>query len=852
MNPLLQLIRLHGSSCEAAEGDDQLLARFAATGDVAAFEGLLNRYGPMVYSTCRRRLAASADAEDAFQATFLALVCHARSIRRASGLGGWLHQTAVRVAGRVRQQARRRDDRERERARPEGIEPLPLDTELREVLDEELDRLPEKYRRPVILCHLLNRPLAAAAQELGVSTATVWRRLGRGEELLRKRLASRGVGVPAGVILAVVGVGEIATAMPDTDAALRTALAMQSGRLADIPPRLLALAELPGGSRLLRRLLFLGLALGVGTAILAAPVSPPQSAKVPTPKPLATVIGTVVDDSGRPAARAKIAVVARRWEGKADEIIGRTEADANGKFSLEVPPFTPQSAGEYPVKLIAAEADGPGRIVADARLSPGRTLSPQTLKLPLAGGVVGRVFDAKGPVGGAIVAVNRYGGATAETASKSDFWPLPVRTADDGSFRIPGVEPTAGVQTTASHPERGLQVEPATIEEDTMLAVELHPVRKLAGTVRDAAGKPVPRAGVLATSVVGRYGHLVSRHAVAGADGQFEIDVPVGSKWWLRGIPNDVRQLPVEILVPTDAKRVAISLAEAAVVRGRVRDGGNGKPIGFAKIGFLPAVLPKHGEIVGYRNLHMADADGTFAIPTLPGGGTVFAIASDSRYATIDLVGGRAVVHAAVEVKDTKTAGELSLDLTGGTAIEGRAVLPDGAPVASGFALVHHLVGGRDMRTPQPVSIVAGRFVLPGCRIGETYAVYLVDREAKFGATAKLSCDPKGETPAVKLAPCAAPEYQLLHSLARPAENAEVTLEFLPEVGDPFHARWWSVDNPTVIRTVSENGVLTFPGLVPGASYRLRVILDGQQHYEPLPEPDGTAKRRTLRLPIGR
>lgn len=100
MNPLPRLIRLHGSSCEAAEGDDELLARFAATGDVAAFEGLLNRYGPMVYSTCRRRLAASADAEDAFQATFLALVCHARTIRRALGLGGWLHQTSVRVAGR--------------------------------------------------------------------------------------------------------------------------------------------------------------------------------------------------------------------------------------------------------------------------------------------------------------------------------------------------------------------------------------------------------------------------------------------------------------------------------------------------------------------------------------------------------------------------------------------------------------------------------------------------------------------------------------------------------------------------------------------------------------------------------
>ena len=152
-NAILRQIRLHGERRRAEDDDAVLLERFAGGGDAAAFDALLERYGAMVYQVCRRALPTEQDAEDAFQATFLVLVQRAGAIRRRERLAGWLHQTAVRVSGKVRLRSRRRAAREARCARPEAVadaEPAQA-AEAHAVLDEELNRLPDKYRRPVIL-----------------------------------------------------------------------------------------------------------------------------------------------------------------------------------------------------------------------------------------------------------------------------------------------------------------------------------------------------------------------------------------------------------------------------------------------------------------------------------------------------------------------------------------------------------------------------------------------------------------------------------------------------------------------------------------------------------------------------
>jgi RNA polymerase sigma factor (sigma-70 family) len=133
--------------------DASLLERFVASRDEAAFELLLWRHGPMVLSVCRRMLRCDHDAEDAFQAAFLLLARKAGAIRRREAVAGWLYQTAYRIALRARETARKRPV-----AVPPGAEPTAPDSEadsiwhdLRPVLDEEVGRLPEKYRLPIIL-----------------------------------------------------------------------------------------------------------------------------------------------------------------------------------------------------------------------------------------------------------------------------------------------------------------------------------------------------------------------------------------------------------------------------------------------------------------------------------------------------------------------------------------------------------------------------------------------------------------------------------------------------------------------------------------------------------------------------
>ncbi len=181
-----------GSLTGLSEG--QLVRRFAA-GDEAAFEALVSRCGPVVLGVCRRMLHDRRDVEDAFQATFLVLLRKAGGIRDAEAIGPWLHGVAHRVAARIRLRASRRPEGERRGARPEAVEhPCILERdELRARIDEEIGRLPEKYRRPVVLCYVEGRTHEEAARRLRCTTGSVRGRLDRARWKLQERLARRGV-----------------------------------------------------------------------------------------------------------------------------------------------------------------------------------------------------------------------------------------------------------------------------------------------------------------------------------------------------------------------------------------------------------------------------------------------------------------------------------------------------------------------------------------------------------------------------------------------------------------------------------------------------------------------------------
>jgi RNA polymerase sigma factor (sigma-70 family) len=174
--------------------DGQLLEGFAQRREEAAFETLVERHGPMVLGVCRRVLHQTHDAEDAFQATFLALARKADSIKTES-VGGWLYRVAYRLAIRLKARAARLTAEELPTVPLPGSEPLVQAAwrELCAVLDEELGRLPAKFRAPLVLCYLRGNTHEEAAEELGWPLGTVRSRLARARELLRVHLKRRGL-----------------------------------------------------------------------------------------------------------------------------------------------------------------------------------------------------------------------------------------------------------------------------------------------------------------------------------------------------------------------------------------------------------------------------------------------------------------------------------------------------------------------------------------------------------------------------------------------------------------------------------------------------------------------------------
>jgi RNA polymerase sigma factor (sigma-70 family) len=192
--PLPHLLKV---ATRAPLTDAELLDAFARRRDEGAFAELVRRYGPVVYRVCRRVVGRSV-ADDAFQAAFLVLATRHRAARRAFSIAGWLVGVAGRVARQIRRAEYRRAVRETAVAwQPDaGVEPgTDVGDQLR-VLDEELARLPDRLRTPVVLCHLQGWSQEEAAGALGQSARSVRRHLDEARRLLRVRLERRGV-VPA-------------------------------------------------------------------------------------------------------------------------------------------------------------------------------------------------------------------------------------------------------------------------------------------------------------------------------------------------------------------------------------------------------------------------------------------------------------------------------------------------------------------------------------------------------------------------------------------------------------------------------------------------------------------------------
>jgi RNA polymerase sigma factor (sigma-70 family) len=197
--------------CRSGESDEQLLSAFLSRREEDAFAVLVHRHGPMVLHVCRRVLGHEQDAEDAFQATFLALARNAAALRNKTALAAFLHGTAYRIALTAKRSAARRHKYESQAPPHTAIDPSEELSwrEVRTLLDEEIARLPEKYRSVFILCCLENLSQAEAARRLGLNERTLSSQLAEARKRLQKRLVRRGVELTA--VLAATGT---ASALP--------------------------------------------------------------------------------------------------------------------------------------------------------------------------------------------------------------------------------------------------------------------------------------------------------------------------------------------------------------------------------------------------------------------------------------------------------------------------------------------------------------------------------------------------------------------------------------------------------------------------------------------------------------
>jgi RNA polymerase sigma factor (sigma-70 family) len=283
--PLIQFVRK--SMAEPAV-DADLLTRFVEGRDDAAFAALVERHGPMVLGVCRRMLGNTADADDAFQAVFFALARNARTVRRRGSVAAWLYGAASRVSLKVRRGHARRREFAPPAERVRSDDPLAKMSarEFLSIMEEEIARLPEAFRLPVVLCLVEGLSQPEAAARLGWSAGSVKGRLERGRERLRRRLTSRGVAL--GIALSAAALGSVRAVPPELftraiDAAIGGPVSSGVGALAK--------AALPSGAA--RG--WSAVALLLGGAVLAAaaaggadeparPAAAPAKAETPAAK----------------------------------------------------------------------------------------------------------------------------------------------------------------------------------------------------------------------------------------------------------------------------------------------------------------------------------------------------------------------------------------------------------------------------------------------------------------------------------------------------------------------------------------------------------------------------------------
>ncbi len=795
--------------------DPDLLARFTSANDETAFAALVRRHGGMVLGVCRRVLGNHADADDAFQATFLALAKKAHAIARQQSLPGWLYQVAYRVALKARSRAAARQKHERNAGGRGFADPLAEITgrELVGVLDEELQGLAERHRAPLVLCYLEGNTCDEAARRLGCSPSTLKRRLDQGRRCLGRRLTRRGLSLPAVLLAAGAAHGACGVTVPARLAAQAAETALHTSRASGTAVALAeAVLKAGPGVRLWTGSLFAVLTAAALLAASALPTPEPGRARAaqpaaaapqaPTPKPAApvrpsdterrlTVSGSVLNADGKPLAGAAVAVIgrARHSERGGDLLTEGTRVFAQGRTG-EDGRFRLSAAGISADRLhnLFLVARGPGHGVSLTPLNPDRPTAEVAVRLKPERVIRGRLVDLQGqPAAGATVSVRWIGQSPNGMPSGVNFyngppglavWPAAVKTDAQGRFTLHGLsgEFTAGLSVAGErYAPQAIYLDPR--EFATEVNRSLAPAQTIEGQVLQAdTGKPIPHALLTVYSSereLGSYGGLGGK---ADAQGRFRIN-PHPGKWFTISAhaPSGEPYLAVEKRFKWDSGKVKVQmdlkLPRGVLIRGKVTEAGSGKPVAKAAVQYYPqrAINSnfREGIVYGWQGTEVSGEDGSYAMTVLPGPGHLLFIGPDGRYVHEEIGGNvlfngrpgglRFYADAVRKLDYPKEAREKHVDVTlrRGVTIRGRLLAPDGQPLLGKALMLCKLhVSALSPFWRAPEEIRDGQFELHGVDPEKGCRVAFLDPQRKWGATVELSGKPAGGPVTVKLQPC--------------------------------------------------------------------------------------------------
>jgi RNA polymerase sigma factor (sigma-70 family) len=808
--------------------DRQLLERFVQQHDEAAFTALVQRHERRVHAALTRVLKDPADVEDAFQATFLVLVRKASSVRWQAGLGTWLYAVAHRVALHARSQTCSRLLHEEQAARrPESASEQP-DLSWREacaLVHEELDRLPDRLRLPLLLCYLEGLSRDEAAAQLGLSTTTVKGRLERGRDLLRERLTRRGITLTAGLLAALTH-SPARAAAPALAAMTVAAANCPSARVATLAQGVTAtmiLSKLKLAVGLLLAAGLIGVLLGARSG--AAPTSAAPAARADGKAPARAgkeparegeVVGRVLDAAGKPVGGARVSL----WTGK-----GKTprvvETGSDGRFRVRLG----KTDLERQVKLIA-QAKGHGPDWVDLRRRPaGEVILRLSEDVP----IQGRVVDLEGRgVAGVSVRVQEVArAARGDLKAYLDAWEKIMRgvaipplvsvppealgvtlttTDRQGRFRLAGFGRERKVDLAIWG--RGIEQQWVTVvtrpgfKKGTGYArgpsfqLLVGPGKELVGVVKDREGRPVKGARV-SCQVGQAHTDERGRFRIEGLRKQRQYFVWTGGPGYFPAM-SEVKDTPGR-----EPVRLEVEIQRGLYVEGRLRDRSTGKPVSGVVSYY---VRPDNPHLKNYRFSRSvgtrpgsAGPDGKFRILTIPGPGYLAVQADRNTYTRATLEGWdgapvEAAPHALfphydhaiapIDPNEKKPASrKCEITLEPGLSASGSIVGPDGKPVTGAIVFGLTAVPDPGSRTfprparfgpPPPARQKGSTFTAVGLNPREPRHLVFIHPEKKLGKVARLKGDEKRPL-VVKLEPLGAVCGRVCTRAGKPAADRIVT-----------------------------------------------------------------------------